>query len=162
MAYGEPIEDIQADYDEAAPVVKQSTSTYTKGDTYANALAKGATVVEQEESEEAYGESFATVNANAPVVEQSVDEYEGLVDAIAEPTVTANVVAIPTQAGVVYVDADTYDLEPEEGEPVIDVLTGTVELDDTQVTELNVLAVPDEGYTFDSKLTTTWAFAYEA
>lgn len=159
MAYGEPIEDIQDAYDDAAPVVKQEVDDYDNADDYDNVKDKAATVVETETDTYDNGRSYETIAAETPDVEQSNADYKGFVDVV-EPTIEENVVTIPEQTGVIYVDGDTYDPEPEEGEPVIDVLEGDIELDDTDLTELNVLAVADEGYKFYEDATISWSFEY--
>lgn len=160
MSYGTSLATIKSTFKSASPIVKQTTGTYTNGDTLADVKDKATDVVAKVVVGD-YGDSLSTVQANSPMVGQSVDAFSGYVT-VKKPTFVDNVVTIPEVTGITYVNATTYDPEPEIGEPVVDVLTGTVTLDDTETTTLSVLAVANEGYKFKKNAVTSWTFDYEA
>lgn len=158
MSYGKSLAAIQSAFKTASPVVKQTTSAYTNGDSLEDVKDKITDVVGKEVVSD-YGDDLSTVQAKSPKVGQSVIAFGGYVT-VKKPTFEDNVVTIPEVTGITYVDGDTYDPEPEEGDPVVDVLTGTITLDDTDTTTLSVLAIADEGYKFKKNAVTSWTFEY--
>lgn len=156
MAYGEPIEDIQDAYDEAAPVVKQEVDDYDNADDYDNVKDKAATVVETETDTYDNGRSYETIAAEAPVVEQSNAEYKGFVtvpEVVRGEDDDINKITIPDQVGVIYVNGYTYD--PDN---VVPLTPGEI----TLTLDLKVLAIPAENYKFEENAVTEWVFETEA
>ena len=102
MSYGKSLATIKSAFKTASPIVKQTTGTYTNGDTLANVKGKATDVVDKEVVS-GYGGSLSAVQAEAPEEEVVTSEpaevpvEEVLVEEVLVEEVSSPVEEVPVE-----------------------------------------------------------------